>query len=94
MKILIVSLILWIFVVPCAVATCLVLMFLAGFVPNLYLVFTGLVIAFATLAIMRGTFWTGQSSKESSALSSKNHQQSTSFQQKQHEKCLEGQLRT
>jgi len=69
-------------------------MFLAGFVPNLYLVFTGLVIAFATFAIMRGTFWTGQSSKESSALSSKNHQQSTSFQQKQHEKCLEGQLRT
>jgi len=72
-KILVFFLILWIFVVPCAVAICLILMFLAKSVPNLYLVFAALVVAFATLAVIGGPFWTRQSSKESSALSSTNH---------------------
>jgi uncharacterized Tic20 family protein len=67
-------------------------MFLAKSVPNLYLVFAALMAAFATLAIIAGPLWTWQSSRQSSVLSSKNHQQSISFQQKQHEKYLEGQL--
>lgn len=92
MKILIVSLILWIFVVPCGVALCLIFRFLAGIEPNFYFVFAALIVAFATLAIMRGPLWTRQSSRESSTLSSTNHRQSTPFQEKQHQKYLEGQL--
>jgi hypothetical protein len=91
-KILFVSLILWIFVLPCAVAICLILMFLAGLEPDFYLVFTALVVTFATFAIGRALPWTRQSFKESSGLSSTSHQESTSFQEKHHEKCLEGQL--
>jgi hypothetical protein len=61
-------------------------------VPNVYLVLTGLVVAFATLAIIRGPLWTRQSSKENSPLSSPNHQQSTAFQEKQNQKYLKGRL--
>ena len=74
MKILIVSLVLWIFVVPCAVAACLILISLSAMVPNVYLVLAGLAVAFATLAIIRGPLWTRQSSKEGSPT---NHQQLT-----------------
>ncbi len=92
MRILIVSFILWIFVIPCAIAVGLILIFLAGLEPDIYLVFTALVVTFATLAIGRALLWTRQSSKESSGLSSTSHQESTSFQEKHHEKCLQGQL--
>lgn len=78
-KTLIVSLIIWTFIIPCVIAICLILTFLAAFVPNLYLAFTGLVVAFATLAIMRGLLWTPQSSRKDSASLSTNRQQSTSF---------------
>jgi hypothetical protein len=91
-KILIVSLILWIFVVPCAVGMCLIFMFPAGIERNFYFVFTALVVAFVTLAIVQGPLWTRQSSKESSTLSSTNYQQSTALQENQHQKCVEGQL--
>jgi predicted permease len=77
MKILIVSLVLWIFVVPCAVALCLILISLSAMAPNVYLVLTGLAVAFATLAIIRGSLWTRRSSKDGSSLSSTNHQQLT-----------------
>ena len=41
----------------------LILTFLGAFMPNLYFALTGLVVAVATLAIMRELLWTRQSSR-------------------------------
>jgi len=51
----------------------LILTFLGAFMPNLYFALTGLVVAVATLAIMRGLPWTRQPSREDSASDSRNH---------------------
>jgi len=51
---LIASLVVWIFVVPVAVAVFLIFTFLAALVPNLYFVFTPLALAFATLRLSGG----------------------------------------
>ena len=74
-KALVVSLIMWIFIIPCVIAICLILAFVGAFKPNLYLALTGLVVALATLVIMRGLLWTLQSSREDSASASTNHSQ-------------------
>ena len=63
MKMLLVSLIIWTFILPCVVAICLILAFAGAFMPNLFLALTGLVVALATLAIIRGLFWIPQSSR-------------------------------
>ena len=55
MKTLTVCLMVWVFIVPCAVAIGLIFAFLATLVPNPYLVCACL--AFATLAIVWGPFW-------------------------------------
>ena len=73
MKALVVSLIIWIFIIPCVIAICLILAFVGALKPNLYLALTGLVVALATLVIMRGLLWTPQSSREDSAPASTNH---------------------
>ena len=90
MKTLIVSLIIWSFIIPCVIAIYLILTFVRAFMPNLYLALTGLVVALATLAIMRGLLWTPQSSREDSASLSANHEQSTLFQEEKHENYLTG----
>src|SRR5713226_7300783 len=54
MKTFVISLIIWLLIVPCAVAIFLILTFLAAFVPNLYFVLTWIAVAFATLAAMWG----------------------------------------
>jgi hypothetical protein len=66
-KALIVCLIIWTLIIPCVIAIYLILTFLGAFMPNLYLALTGLVVALATLAIMRGLLWTPQLSREDSA---------------------------
>jgi len=91
-KIVMVSLIVWLFVVPCAVAIFLILTFLAAFAPNLYFILTWLAVGFATLAMMWGPFCFLESSQGSSTLFSGNQQHSTSFQEKHDEKYLEGHL--
>jgi len=69
-KTLIVSLIIWTFIIPCVIAMYLILRFLGAFMPSLYLALTGLVAALATLAIMRGLLGIPQSSgKDSASLS-------------------------
>ena len=62
MKTLFVAHMIWTFVVPCVVAICLILTFLAAFVPNPYLVFSWLLVAFAPLAIMWGSLRAAKSS--------------------------------
>jgi hypothetical protein len=71
---------------------CLIFLFPAGIERNYYLVFTALIVAFTTLAIVQGPLRTRQSSKESFTLSPTNPQQSTASQEKRHQKCVEGQL--
>jgi len=75
-KTLIVSLIIWTFIIPCVIAIYLILAFLGAFMPNLYLALIGLVVALLTLAITRGLLWIPQSSREDSAPLSANYEQS------------------
>ncbi len=89
MKALIVSLIIWIFIVPCAVAIYLVLAFITARAPNFYFVCACFAITLAPLAIIWGSFWVLNPSGESSAWSPINHQRSTSFPEKNHEKYLD-----
>ena len=75
MKTLIVSLVIWTFIISCVIAIYLILTFLGAFMPSLYFALTGLVVAVATLAIMRELLWTRQSSREDSAPLSANYEQ-------------------
>ncbi len=68
MKTLIVSLIIWIFIFPCVIAIYLIVKFLGVFMPSLYFALIGLVVALATLAIMRGLLWIPQSSRQDSGV--------------------------
>ncbi len=61
MKGLVACLITWIFIVPCAIAICLIFGFLGAFMLNLYLALAGLLV---TLVIMWGPLWIPQSSRE------------------------------
>jgi hypothetical protein len=61
MKVLIVALVLWIFVVPGVVALSRILMYLVGFEPHYFLVFGAIVIALVTLVIIRRPFGIRQS---------------------------------
>ena len=65
-KTLVVSLILWTFIFPSAIAIYLIVKFLGVFMPSLYLALIGLVVALATLAITRGLLWIPQSSRKDS----------------------------
>ena len=65
-KTLVVSLIIWTFIFPCVIAIYLIVKFLGAFMPSLYFTLIGLVVALATLAIMRGLLWIPRSSKEDS----------------------------
>ncbi len=65
-KTLVVSLIIWTFILPCVIAIYLIVKFLGVFMPSLYLALIGLVVALATLAITRGLLWIPQSSRKDS----------------------------
>ncbi len=93
MKTFVISLIIWLFIVPCAVASFLILTFLAAFVPNLYFVLTCIAVALATLATIWGPFCLLQSSDDRSAISSDSRQHSISFQEKNNERYLESSFR-
>ena len=65
-KTLVVSLIIWTFIIPSVMAMFLIVKFLGVFMPSFYLVLIGLVVAVVTLAIMRGLLWIPPSSREDS----------------------------
>ena len=56
MKTLVVSFVIWIFVVPVAVAVFLISMFLAAHSPDLYFAFAPLALAFSILTMVWGPF--------------------------------------
>jgi len=89
MRTLIVSLILGIFIVPCAVAIYLMPTLVAKFVPNLYLVCVCLASALATWAIIWVSLWIPNSTRKRSALSSTNRLRATSIPERKHEKYFE-----
>ena len=66
MKTLVVSLIIWTFIIPSVIAMFLIVRFLGASMPSLYFALIGLVIALATLAIMRGLLWIPQSTSKDS----------------------------
>jgi hypothetical protein len=94
MKSLIVSFVIWIFVVPVAVAVFLISMFLAAHSPDRYFIFAPLALAFSILTIVWGPFWLEPFSRISFWLFPKSQQRTNSIQEKKYEKCLEGQVRS
>ena len=92
MRTLIASLVIWIFVVPVAVAVFLILTFLSARVPHLHFVFTSLALVFATLSMVWEPFWFELFFDANFRLFAGNQQRTTSLQEKKHEN-LEGQVR-
>ena len=94
MKTLIVSFAIWIFVVPAVVTVFLIFTFLAAHIPDLYFAFASLALAFSILTMVWGPFWLEPFSSASFWLFPKSQQRTNSIQEKKHEKCLEGQVRS
>ena len=93
MKTFVISLVIWLFIVPSAVASFLILTFLAAFVPNLYFVLICIAVAFALLATIWGPCCCLLSSNDRSLISSDSRQHSISFQEKNDESYLESSAR-
>jgi len=94
MKTLVVSFVIWIFVIPAAVAVFLIFTFLAAHIPGLYFPFASLALVFSILTMVWGPFWLEPFSSVSFSLFPESQQQTNSIQEKKHEKCLEGQVRS
>ena len=88
-RIVIVALILWIFIVPSAVAIYLAIAFVAKFAPNLYWVLAGLASALALSAILWASRWIANPTGKPSALSSTDRLQAASIPEQRHAKYCE-----
>ena len=94
MKTLVVSFVIWIFVVPAAVAVFLIFTFLAVQIPDLYFAFASVALAFSILTMIWGPFWLELFSSVSFWLFPKSQQRTNSIQEKKYEHCLERQVRS
>jgi hypothetical protein len=92
MKTLAVSFVIWVFVVPVAVAVLLIFKFLISHVPDLYFASASLALAFSILTMVWGPFWLESFSSFSLWLFPRSRQDANSIQEKRHEKSLAGQL--
>ena len=92
MKTLVVSFVIWIFVIPAAVAVFLIFTFLAAHIPDLYFPFASLALAFSILTMVWGTFWLEAFLSASFWLFPKSQQRPNSIQEKKYEKYLDGQV--
>ena len=79
MKTLIISFVIWIFVVPVAVAVFLISMFLAAHSPDLYFTVIPLALAFSILTMVWGPFWLEPFSNASFRLFPKSQQRTNSI---------------
>lgn len=93
MKILIVSFAIWIFVVPVAVGLFLIFAFLAAHIPDPYFTSTSLALSSSVLAMICGLLWPERFSSINFRLFPKSRQLTTSIQEKNYEKCVQGQVR-
>jgi high-affinity Fe2+/Pb2+ permease len=94
MKTLIVSLAIWIFVVPAVVTAFLIFTFLVAHSADRYFTFSTVALAFSILTMVWGPFWLEPFSSASSWLFSKSQQRTNSIQEKKYEKHLEGHVRS
>ena len=90
MKTLVVSFVIWIFVIPAAVAVFLIFTFLAAHIPDLYFAFASLALAFSILTMVWGPFWL----EPFSSAHPKSQHRTNSIQEKKYEKYLEGHVRS
>ena len=94
MKTLVVSLAIWIFVVPAVVTAFLIFTFLRAYSPDRYFTLATLALAFSILTMVWGTFWLEPFSSASLWLFPKSHQRTNSIQEKKYETYLEGHVRS
>jgi hypothetical protein len=93
MKTLIVSLTIWIFLVPSVVAMFLISTAVAVRSPDLYFTFTALALALSILAMVSGSSWLGLFVTANFRLFPTTQQQTNSIQEIKHDNSLEGQIR-
>jgi len=93
MKTLMVSLAIWIFLVPAAVAMFLISTAVAVRSPDLYFSFTALALALSILAIASGPSWLEPFFTASFRLFPKTQRHTNLIQEIKHENSLEGQIR-
>ena len=94
MKLLIVSFLVSLFVVPAAVALFLIFRFLISQVPDLYFVLVSLGLGFSVLTMVWGPFWLEPFLSLSFRLFPKSRQRTNSIQENKYDKCVEGQVRS
>jgi len=94
MKTLVVSLAIWIFVVPAVVTAFLIFTFLVAHSPDRYSTFATIALAFSIVTMARGPFWLEPFSSASCSLFPKSQQRTNSIQEKKYEKYLEGHVRS
>ena len=94
MKTLIISLAIWIFVVPAVVTAFLIFTFLVAHSPDRYSTFATIALAFSILTMVWGPFWLEPFSSASFSLFPKSQQRTNSVQEKKYEKYLEGRARS
>jgi hypothetical protein len=94
MKTLIVSLAIWIFLVPVAVAMFLISTAVAVRTPDLYFTFTAIPLTLSILAMVSGPAWLEPFLNASVRLFPKTQQHTNSIQEIKHEKSLEGRIRS
>ena len=94
MKTLIVSFAIWLFVVPAVVTVFLIFTFLVAHSADRYFTFATVALAFSILTVVWGPFWLEPFSSVSFSLFPESQQHTNSIQEKKHEKCLEGQVRS
>ena len=94
MKTLIVSLAIWIFLVPAAVAMFLIFTAVAVRTPDSYFNVTALALALSILAMVSGPSWLEPCFTARIRLFPKSQQHTNSIQEIKHEKSLEGRIRS
>ena len=94
MKTLIVSLAIWIFVVPAVVTAFLIFTFLVAHSPDRYFTFATLALALSILTMVWGPFWLEPFSSAAFWLFPKSQQRTNSSQEENYEKHLEGHVRS
>ena len=93
MKTLIISFVIWVFVVPAVVAVFLIFTFIATRNPDLYFAFIALALALSILAMASGLSWLAPLFIGSVRSFPRTQQRPNSIQEIKHEKSFEGQFR-
>jgi hypothetical protein len=94
MRTLLISLVIWVLIVPALVALFLIFTFIAAFVQDLYCATTSFALAFAVLTMLWGPFWLAPFSGSGGHPFQRNRQHPNSTQEKKCEQSFKGQVRS